>query len=126
MNSRSSHKKWIQREINRVNEKNETALMYACLRGNYDIVKCLVDHQADVRIKSKYNGTALNYAVQGSNDKIVEFLLLEAGAKIDEKDYQGYTGLLWACENENHEMIRFLIGKGANIHICNDYGYNAL
>jgi|GEM_PF-2445749 len=127
MNSRSSHKKWIQREINRVNEKNETALMYACLRGNYDIVKCLVDHQADVRIKSKYNGTALNYAVQGSNDKIVEFLLCHTTYySIDTRGKYGETEMITACKNNHFNMVKSLVEAGAKIDEKDYQGYTGL
>lgn len=48
--------------IRKLDESGITALMFACIQGNKDIVQKLIDAGADPNIKSFQNSTALNYA----------------------------------------------------------------
>lgn len=53
-------------------------------------------------------------------------LLVDAGADINEKDYNGITALWYATQNGEYEMARILIDKGADIEIRNAYGNTPL
>jgi ankyrin repeat protein len=54
-------------------------------------------------------------------------LLLSRGAKIDSKDVDGYTSLMWAVENGNTEMAALLAKKGgASLKVESAGGQNLL
>ena len=55
-----------------------TALMCAAWKGHLNIVKWLVQANADVNIQNKAGETALMNAVQCEHLKIVQFLIVEA------------------------------------------------
>lgn len=57
-----------------------TALMWACMRGNFEIVKYLVERGADVNAKNDAGFTALMMASGQGYFEIVEYLI-ENGAK---------------------------------------------
>ena len=60
--------------------KNETVLMIACEKGNYEVALTLISAGADINAKDKNGKSVLNYAAEGGNTKIME-LLLARGAK---------------------------------------------
>jgi ankyrin repeat protein len=75
-------------DINAVDDKNSTALMLAASRGEDDIVRFLLDLGADVNIRSKVLGTAIE-AARATREKTwtrpgienVILMLLEACAR---------------------------------------------
>lgn len=60
----------------------------------------------------------LTYACKVKANKVAE-LLIERGAKINEKDIFGYTPLLCACKNSMSEVAKSLIQKGAYLDTRN-------
>ncbi|ORX80843.1 ankyrin, partial [Anaeromyces robustus] len=46
-------------DINKVNEDGETLLHFACERGNYDIVKYLIENGAKIDVENYYGKTPL-------------------------------------------------------------------
>ncbi|MCA9130340.1 MAG: ankyrin repeat domain-containing protein [Planctomycetales bacterium] len=77
-------KSWIQKgaDVNAADQFGRTALMVACALDFQpeDTVKVLLEHGADVSLKSPDGKTALDYAKQRGNTPIVE-RLLSAGAQ---------------------------------------------
>jgi len=53
-------------------------------------------------------------------------LLLKNNANINQKDYEGYTPLIYASIYGQLEIVKLLIKYGANINEKNNYNYNAL
>jgi len=53
---------------------NAVALMYAVMKGYFDIVKCLTDHGAHVNAVTAYGETALMKATEGDHSDIAEYL----------------------------------------------------
>lgn len=74
-------------------------------------------------------GNFNNKSFQEYRIKLAE-VLLEKGADINAKDYNGYTSLIWACSSYGSRFaepyVKFLVEKGADINIENDYGDTAL
>jgi ankyrin repeat protein len=68
-------------DINNMDDNN-TALHYAVERGNLDLIKYLIEKQADINIVNSSNQTALRYAVDNIKVAVVE-LLLGHNAKTD-------------------------------------------
>ena len=53
-------------------------------------------------------------------------LLIDRGAKIDDKDKYANTPIIYAARQDNAEMVRMLLDKGADIETTenNDYTGN--
>jgi len=62
--------------------------------------------------------TILHYSVQVGDLKVVE-TLLEIGAKkwVNEFDDVAFTPLTWAARNNRLDIVKLLIGAGANVNI---------
>lgn len=74
-----------------------TALHYAAHRGRLEIVKLLLDHDADPGAVERGSGTtALHWAAEGGEPEVVK-LLLARGAALERRDeWFGLTPLGWA------------------------------
>ena len=55
-------------------KKNKTALLLASEKGDYEIVKYLVENGADVNATDKQNRTALHFASQNGHYEIKKYL----------------------------------------------------
>ena len=66
-------------DINKQNNKGYTALMYATLNSNYEIVKLLLNAGAYIDKQNNSGNNALIWAAYNNNREIVE-LLLDYGA----------------------------------------------
>lgn len=71
--------------INCRDSSRYTPLMFACIRGNYQMAELLIMNGANVNLKNRYGTTALMSASFYGRSKIVD-LLLKAGAKTDVTD----------------------------------------
>ena len=76
-------------------------------------VKCLLASGATVNEPGQ-NVSALHYAVERDNLVMVN-ALLEAGADVNMKRYDGYTPLHLAAQRGKSNIIRALIAEGADI-----------
>ena len=54
---------------------DRTFLMHAAARGDVDIVKLLLEHEADVNAKDRSGETALFKAMDAGHSQVVELLL---------------------------------------------------
>lgn len=53
-------------------------------------------------------------------------LLIENGAKVDEKDGSGETPLMLACRNGYRDMVALLLKKGADANLSDNYDWTPL
>lgn len=89
-----------------------TALMIATIDGDHRFVKLLLDHGADVHIRSTKGATALHSAVsafarEADALKVVE-LLLEAGADKTVVNNEGNTAWYYAQQRYTGEILSLL------------------
>lgn len=126
----------------------KTALFYAVASDKGDIVKLLIENNAqitpdvfveavrhedimklfikyfpkiDVNMKDSLGQTALMEAVRTGNLSLIG-LLLGYGADINVKDNKGDTPLLLAVQHGNLNVVKLLIENGAKVNIQNYYG----
>ena len=92
-----------------------TPLMDACLYGQYDVIKLLIDHGAKVNSWDSNNQTALFYFLNDLKKETIE-LFIQKRIDINAKSCDGSTVLHKACEKDLCEFVRILISKGANIN----------
>lgn len=100
-----------------------TALILAGARDQYDIIKLLIEHGADVNLQSNYKSTVLMSAMDAKTTKII----LEAGAKVNLQDQDGNTALTYhLIYNWQYDIIKMLLEHGADVNIRNKEGKSAV
>ena len=89
--------------------------MTATVKGYIDILKCLIDHGANVDIGNNQGITALHLNAQLEVVKC----LIENGAKINVKDHNDNTPLHFNSRHGKLEIVKYLIENGAKIDLKN-------
>ena len=106
-----------------------TPLFHAAIRGNVDMVECLVkEWQVDVEEfgePRKHMLTPLCGAALSNNLEVVK-LLIDLGADVNAASNSGGTPVLYACTKMNVDIVKCLIKHGANIQKSNKCGETCL
>ena len=95
-------------------------ICYAVARGFPPVVNLLLKHAVDVNARYGNDLTALMWAAghedaAGSNDVAdVLALLIDHGARINEKDNRGRTALMIAASLGHERAVDVLIARGAD------------
>lgn len=113
---------WPQTKVEVRNAQDESPLMLASLRGQLDLVKKLVERDADV---NKTGWTPLHYAATGGHVPVIAFLL-EHSAYIDAESPNGTTPLMMAAMYGSPEAVKHLIQAGADLQVQNGANMTAL
>jgi Ankyrin repeats (many copies)/Ankyrin repeats (3 copies) len=90
-----------------------TLLHAASYHGPVDLVRLLLQHNADVNARNNRNETPLHHAAQAE----VARLLLEHGAFVDAQSGSHKTPLYQASELGHRDVVRVLLEHGAVVHI---------
>ena len=98
----------------------DTPLLMAIRRGNYQVVKLLLDNGADPNISDNFGSTPLISATHKNNYDMVK-LLLDKEADVNLKTVGGLSALQGAIINSNKNVdiniIRLLLEKGSDPNI---------
>jgi ankyrin repeat protein len=111
--------------------QHDTPLHFACFRGKPEIARLLLDHGAQVDVKS-YNGETLLHLVsrgdhETSDDGVrIAELLLERGTDVNALNESGWTPLHYASINGKDEIAQVLLSHGANVNTENYLGQTPL
>ncbi len=87
-------------------------LHFAIKEQNFEIVKLLIKHKANLEFKNNYKETALNFAVRAGNLDIIKYLL-EQGANINTQASDRSTPLENAMHLDDIESVNLLKKHGA-------------
>jgi ankyrin repeat protein len=117
-------------DVNEIDKSNErslrhgtTPLQRAALKGNFEMVKYLVEHGANVNGRSIDGFLTLRYS---DDYKSISPYLLQHGADINAKDSDGKT-ILHACSSvHNIKGIEYLLSHGADVNAKDSDGKTPL
>jgi len=117
-------------DVNAKDAIEDSAFLYAGAEGRNEILKMTLAAGADLKATNRYGGTALIPAAHHGHVETVKILL---GTKID-KDHVnklGWTALLEAVVlgdggPVHTEIVRLLVGAGANANIADRGGVTPL
>ena len=93
-------------------DPDSTALMIACCNDNLEMVKLLLNNNADPNIQNGRKSTALIYACRSS--KMFQ-LLLDHNADTNITDPFNGSVLLWACVACNVKVVQILLEKNPEL-----------
>ena len=103
---------------------DSTPLMIACCNDNSQLVKLLLQYNADPSIENNGAITALMYS--SGNSKIFK-MLLDHGADINATDHLKYTTLHYACIIGNVPVIETILRRNRDmINMINKIGHTPL
>lgn len=107
------------------NLNDESPLMLAAIRGHLELVRQLIDRDADV---NKPGWTPLHYAVTGdqADQLAIVRLLLENHAFIDAQSPNGTTPLMMAATYGSGGAVQLLLEEGADPLMKNQLGMAAI
>jgi ankyrin repeat protein len=95
--------------VNEQDNNSQAPLFEACMRGNVESARLLLEHNADVDdVETIYGNTALHAAVGSGNLKLVE-LLVENKADMSFKNKQQRDAVAEAACEGKHEILSFLL-----------------
>ena len=110
--------------VNARNDEGQTALMTIVAAGSFEKVKTLIERGADTSLIDDDGRTALMLAAFNEDPRVTEFFL--NGSKIDARDNDGDTALLFASERDSEKNVLLLIHAGAQIDAKDKEGRTAL
>ena len=113
---------WPKTKVESRNARDESPLMMAALKGHLDVVKKLIDRDADV---NKPGWAPLHYAATGGHLAVME-LLLEHYAFIDAESPNGTTPLMMAAHYGSPAAVKLLLEAGADTAMKNQLGMTAI
>lgn len=102
--------------VDAANGSNETALMLACLRGQFTLAQQLVARGAAL---NRAGWTPLHYAASGPEPRLVAWLL-DQGAAIDAPSPNRSTPLMMAARYGAADSADLLLARGANARLRNE------
>ena len=102
-------------------------LLKATIHQNFSIVQKLLDHGADVNVRTTSTGhSALHLSCMREDEKTIRILLL-GDANVNAVNYiDGSTPFLIATQVSNMQIVELLINNGANIHFVREDGLSAV
>jgi ankyrin repeat protein len=100
--------------------------MIAANNNNLSTVRALIEKGANVNLQNKKGETALLLSCEPQIDNRIAILLLDNGADPNIKDNERFTPLMFACRDENIELVKKFLDNGADPNIKNAHGTTAL
>ncbi|KAL0764699.1 hypothetical protein CaCOL14_012789 [Colletotrichum acutatum] len=91
-------------------ESGRTGLSRASEKGDYEVVKLLLDsNQVRPEARNENGRTSLSWAAQNGHEAVVELLLDTDGVDPNTKDKDGRTPLSWAAQNGHEAVVKLLL-----------------
>lgn len=91
--------------------RGNTALMNASSNGNFEIVRFLLEHSADLTIENVRKNDALKLAIIKSHEDIVEYLVSNYPIQHTLENSSGNNILTLAISTDNLNIVKLLLDK---------------
>jgi ankyrin repeat protein len=105
-----------QTQVDVPNEKGETPLMIAAIRGSLPAAQALVKRGAAI---NREGWTPLHYACSGPDNGVAAWLIAQ-GAEINARSENGTTPLMMAARYGNGDLVPVLLKAGAEPRAANE------
>ena len=102
-----------------------TALWIAAAKGHFDVVRLLIEQNAEVDGRTSNNSTPLRAAAVDGHLDIVR-CLVENGADVNARNYFNSTPLMVTCYKGHLDVASYLVKHGANINLHDNKGSSCL
>lgn len=112
-------------DVNECNVNGSTALHFACVNGDLELVQLLHQHKATLDIANNLGITPMHCACEAGALPIVKFLQLH-GVPLDPVSIKGKTPLHCACLHGSVDIVNFLLECKANLTATCEDGSQAL
>ena len=99
-------------DVNSMSDTGSTPVRSACFMTHLDIVKLLVNNNADIQKPNFNGGTCLINSVQSV--ELCEFLLRN-GAEVNAQDIQCKTALHYAIQEHRYDRDKYIFLRNQNI-----------
>jgi len=103
-------------DLNAVDHKGNTPLLWAVSEGRMDMARLLVDSGANVNVQN-YEGISALYLGAERGDLDLCLFLIENGASVNIQTEEGVAPAHIAATNGHLEILRALAGHGAHLEI---------
>lgn len=98
-------------DINEKDEKELAPIQYAVLHDYREMIRFLIESEADIETKNRRGTTPFYSAAIDNHIEIIK-ILAEAGAEINSPRPDGYRPIDVAVQLGNAETVKFLLAKG--------------
>ena len=96
---------------------NRNNVFEACINGDISIIQNRINRNINLDFCNDYGESPLILATINNKNDIVKKLCEYGKINIDCIDYEGYTALYYATENNNYENVEALLKAGSNYNI---------
>ena len=112
--------------VNKANNRGETALLLTCDSAQADSVKLLLKEGANPNIHEGEGNTSLHAAVLGCCTDEILLEIIRHKVQLDARNVHGQTSLLLACSYRRQNFIKILLQAGSNPNIADNHGDTCL
>ena len=102
-----------------------TALWIAASNGHFDVVRLLIEQNAEVDGRTSSNSTPLRSAAFDGRLDIVSYLV-ESGADVNARNFRNSTPLIVTCRKGHQDVASYLVKHGANLNLQDNKGNSCL
>lgn len=106
--------------------RHDLPLYWASLNGHLEVSRLMVSAGALVDLPNCMLATPLHAAASNGHLKVMEFLVGQAGAKVNSVDLLGYSPLLAAVSGGHLKAVLYLLGKKADVNQRTAEGYSVM
>ncbi|XP_052065211.1 ankyrin repeat and KH domain-containing protein mask-like [Mytilus californianus] len=105
--------------LHKMDESGHVPVFNAAFSRNRDVLKALLDANADINYGNNGDSSPLFTATSLNHLDAVK-ILIEFGASVKKGKSDNTTPLFRATERGNLEIARFLVEKGADVNLCDN------